>query len=589
MSFLPSRSGDKRRVGRFPVSTCFRRGRLFLAVLLIILLSSCIGIQKASAFSFSLVHLNDTHSHLEPAMINLTIDQVKTATQIGGFARIKTVLNEMRREDADLLLLHAGDAVQGTLYFALFNGTVEYDLLNLLDIDAMAFGNHEFDRGTGPIPGWITRSRFPWLSANIDFSGEPTIGSMVKPWLIKEIHGEKVAVIGVTTETTPQTTLNVGNTQFRDAVASTVRQIETLTALGINKIILLSHLGYWQDQALAAQVSGIDVIVGGHSHTLLGDAGKLKSIGLTPEGPYPTAIKSPDGKPVLIVQAWQWGHMIGRIRVRFTPDGDVAGYDAMPVIPIGDHFVRHNVPVQKESEPYRLIRRALENSGAARIVLEDPELKQRLAPYARQVAAYRLEVVCKAVDDLPRGLNSGPGPLAADSMIAAAPGAEVALLNYGGVRKDMLAGAISVGDVLEVLPFGNTLVMVDLTGEELKNAIEEGIEFLLQRYPAQTTPAMPYLGGAEFSVQLKAPMGRRVSALVIRDKDGLYQPVHPSRSYRTIVNTFVAGGGDGFASIKNSKGYRYDTGIIDSDAFRDSIEKTGAVRNPTRQRIKLLP
>jgi 5'-nucleotidase len=482
-------------------------GMILLGMILLALATACSG-GRPPALTLSIAHINDTHSHLEPAAILLTVHGVKTTARLGGFARIKTALDKMRSAHPELLLLHAGDAVQGTLYFSLFNGVVDYEFLNLLGIDAMTFGNHEFDRGAGPISEWIALSRFPWLSANIDFAGEPTIAPLVKPCLIREIKGEKVAVIGVTTEDTPRITMDAGKAVFNDAVASARRQVEALTAAGVNKIILLSHLGYQQDKELAALVSGIDVIVGGHSHSLLGDAGRLAAIGLTPEGPYPSEVQAPDGSRVLVLQAWQWGHAIGKVHARFTPDGEVAGYSAGITIPVGDRFVQNNAPVPPDSDAHRQILQALEASGAARITPEDPEMLERLAPYTRQIEAYRSVSVATAATDLVRGLNGGPGPLSADAMLAAVPGAHAALLNNGGIRKDLFAGKISVSDVLEVMPFGNTLVLVDLTGAEMKTALEEGIDYRLQKYPGQNPPGMPYVAGIRFSVRPAAPGGK---------------------------------------------------------------------------------
>ena len=384
-------------------------------------------------------------------------------------------------------------------------------------------------------------------------------------------------------------TRDAGRAVFNDAVASTRRQAEALTASGINKIILLSHLGYQRDKKLAAQVSGIDVIVGGHSHSLLGDSGRLAAIGLTPDGPYPSELKAPDGGRVLVLQAWQWGHALGKVHVRFTPDGEVAGYSAGMIIPVGDRFVQKNAPVTPDSDVYRRILQALEETGAARIIPEDRETLDRLAPYARKIEAYRSVVVATATNDLVRGLNGGPGPLSADAMLAAVPAARAALLNNGGIRRDLFTGTISVGDVLEVMPFDNTLVLVDLTGAELKTALEEGIDYRLQKYPLQDPPAMPYVAGIRLSVQPAAPRGKRVSTLAVKDEKDMYTPAQPNAVYRIVTNAFVAGGGDGFATVKNASGFRSDTGIIDSDAFREHLERLGSVSNPTEQRIKILP
>ena len=551
------------------------------------LLLACGG-SAPSTFELTLAHLNDTHSHLEPVPVDLTLGGVKTTVQMGGMARIKTTLDQMRAEDPALLLLHGGDAVQGTLYFTLFNGAVEYDFLNRLGVDALTFGNHEFDRGLQPIPGWIGQSRFPWLSANIDFSAEPSLAPLVSPFLVKQVNGERVAIIGVTTETTPQTTLDVGKAVFMDAVTSVRHQVAVLTATGINKIVLLSHLGYAQDLALAAQVAGVDIIVGGHSHTLLGEVPALATFGLTPEGGAPTVVLAPDGAKVLVTQAWQWGQLVGRLQVRFNPAGQALSWRSSPVLPVGDTFTRSGVMVLPGTAPYQELVQTLTQYGLAHIVAEDPGLSALLAPYTEQVAAFRSVAVATAAEALPRGLNSGPGPLAADSMLAAVPHAQVAILNQGGVRKDLAAGTISVGDVLEVMPFANTLVLVDLTGAELKTALEEGIDFLLTKYPQQVPPLMPYVGGVRFSVQPTAVKGLRVASLAVKDASGAYQPVLPAATYRVVVNAFVAGGGDGFAAIRNAQGFRSDTGIIDSDALRDHLKALGMVRNPTEPRITIL-
>ena len=524
---------------------------------------------------------------LEAVGLNLWIDGVKTTAQAGGFPRLKTAIDEMRERYPHLLLLHGGDAVQGTLYFTLFNGEVEFDFLNLLGIDAMTFGNHEFDRGCGPIPGWIARSEFPWVSANIDFTGEPGIAPLVEPYLIKWILGERVAIIGLTTETTPETTLDVGNAVFHDAVESARAQVAALAARGINKIIVLSHLGYPADLALAASVAGIDVIVGGHSHSLLGDESSLDVIGLTPVGPYPTQLQDPEGNRVLVLQAWQWGHILGRVNVRFSPAGEILSSEARIILPVGDTFVQNNMPVAPESQAYSAILAALAASGSARIYPENLQVAGLLAPYAEQVAQYRSVKVADALEPIVRGVNSGPGPLACDSMIPAVPNARAALINYGGVRRDLEQGEITVGDVLEVMPFGNTLVLVDLTGAELKTALEQGIDFLITHYGSDPV-YMPYIAFLRFTVDMQAASGSRVSNLAIKE-GGSYLQVLDATVYRIVTNAFVAGGGDGFTAIKNAAGFRSDTGVIDSDAFRMHLATLSNVANPTEERITVLP
>jgi len=174
-------------------------------------------------------------------------------------------------------------------------------------------------------------------------------------------------------------------------------------------------------------------------------------------------------------------------------------------------------------------------------------------------------------------------------MLTAFPGARVALLNSGAVRKDLKPGRVSVGDVMEVLPFANTLVLLDLTGTELKAALEEYVAFLLQRYPAHAVPPTPYVAGISFSVRTGAPAGQRICGLSVRDASGTYMPMEPRAVYRTVVNAFMAGGGDHFKTLKAARAFRVDTGVIDQEVFRNHLKGLGSFGNPTDRRITILP
>lgn len=560
------------------------QARFVATLLLLTLLLACSG----GRYSLTIAHLNDTHSHLEATPVTLRINDRETTALLGGFARLQTLADEMRATSPNLLLLHAGDAVQGTLYFTLFNGMPEFDSLNRLGVDAMTFGNHEFDRGPGAIPAFLQRAKFPLVSANIDFSAEPAIAPLVKTEIVREIGGERVGIIGLTTETTPQSTISVGKALFLDPRASAGERVRELERQGVNKIIVLSHLGYAEDQKLAAAVDGIDVIVGGHSHTLLGEETQLAPLGLTPAGAYPTRVVTPDGGTTLIVQAWQWGEMFGRLAVDFDSAGRVTDYRGAGIIPFAETFSRNGAVIPVDSSDYREIRQALEGTGLARIVAEEPATAATLVPYTAQLEKFRGETVAVAGGNLVRGVNSGPGPLIAESMLKAVPGGRLAILNYGGVRRDLLAGNIAVSDVLEVIPFANSLVLVDLSGAELQDALEEDLDFLLTKYGNQVPTPLPYVAGIGFSVNPSAPRGSRISMLAVKEADGSFRPINRTAIYRTVVNAFIANGGDGFTPIRNAKGFRTDTGIIDSDAFRDYLHALGTVHPVTEERIRII-
>jgi 5'-nucleotidase/UDP-sugar diphosphatase len=558
-----------------------------IVLLLMLLLQSC-GTVTKSSYHLTIAHLNDTHSHIEAEPVSLTINGHETVVHLGGFARLQTLLDEMRQQTPDILLLHAGDAVQGTLYFTLFNGQVEFDFLNRLKVDVMTFGNHEFDRGTAAIPSFLKMAKFPIVSSNIDFSEEPAIAALVRPYVVKQINGEQIGIIGLTTETTPQTTIDVGRAKFLDARTSAARQVDILQKQGIDKIIALSHLGYEEDLKLAAAVNGIDVVVGGHTHSLLGDQKQFSPLGLISEGRYPTEITTPEGGRTLILQSWQWGHMLGRIDLSFDQTGNISGYTTGAIIPVGDSFSRDEELIPPDSQAYQEIVQTIKSSGIARLVPENSATVAAQSPYAAKLEKFRTTSVAVAAEELIRGINSGPGPLVADSMLAAVPNAQVAILNYGSVRKDLLAGTISVADVLEVMPFANSLVLVDLTGAELKSALEGAIDFLLVKYGSLNKKALPYVSGINLNISKSAPKGSRIVSLSVKDHDGIYRPLDPTATYRTVVNIFVAGGGDGFSSFKSAKGFRSNTGIIDSDAFHDLLKALRTIRKPTEQRIKVL-
>ena len=557
-----------------------------LALLGLVFITAPTLCAAADGYTLSIAHINDSHSHLEATPLTLLIDGQKTTVQAGGFARLQTLVDEMRAANPDLLLLHAGDAVQGSLYFTLFKGRPEFEFLNRLGVAAMTLGNHEFDRGTAALASYLQWSKFPLISANIDFSGEPSMASQRVPTrIVKEIKGERIGIIGLTTESTPQTTLDVGQVKFLDARASAEREVAALTAQGVNKIVLLSHLGYAQDLKLAAAVSGIDIIVGGHSHSLLGDALSLASVGLVPEGPYPTEVLAPDGSRVLILQAWKWAQMLGRIDANFDAEGRIGGHSSYSVIPVSDHFVRNAVSVAPESSAYARIVQSFKPGGLLRVVKEDAASAAVLAPYTAQLAGFHQTLVSKTDHALLRGPNAGPGPLVADSMLAAVPKAQLAIVNNGGVRKDLPAGQISVGDVLELLPFANTLVLLDLSGAELKVALEGHIHFLIgKKHPLP----YPYVAGMRFTLAAHADRGQRVTALEVRDDAGVYQPVRKDVIYRCVVSNFVASGGDGFTSIRNARGLRVDTGIVDSDALMAYLKPMKTVHPPIEQRVRVL-
>ncbi|MHC1701945.1 MAG: bifunctional UDP-sugar hydrolase/5'-nucleotidase [Humidesulfovibrio sp.] len=553
-------------------------------------------------FTLTIAHVNDTHSNLEPADTGLILAGEKITAQLGGFARLKAALDEVRADEANVLALHAGDAVQGTLFFNVFQGRVDFDFLNLLGLDAMTLGNHEFDKGPALAGSLAGRARFPVLAANLDVSREPALAGRIRPHVVRLFGGERVGVIGVTTPTTPQITADVGQVVFHPAAPAVEAEVRELRGQDVDIIVVLSHLGYEQDLALARAVPGIDVIVGGHSHTLLGDPVRLGRLGLSPSGPYPTEVRGPDGGLTLVVQAWRWGAQLGVLTLSFDARGGILGHTARPMLLAGDVFRKGGAAVPKGSPEQAALAAALTASGAARVVAEDAALAKRLEPYARQLEPFRnARIGARAAVDLIRGTATDPGAIVADAYLAGTPGAQLALLMPGGLRQDLFQGELTQGMVMGLLPFGNTLVSLDVTGAEFKSALEDAAEFRLKTHPPDGTAGGTAAGvdwrnvrvfhaaGFTCAVDPGRPRGGRIGSLRVRKADGGFAEIDPAATYRLVTNSYLAGGGDGQDTLKNAEGSRVDSGYLEHDVLAEHLKALGVVEAPKERRVVVGP
>ncbi|MHB8771112.1 MAG: bifunctional metallophosphatase/5'-nucleotidase [Syntrophales bacterium] len=565
--------------------------RMFLVAVGIVVLAACGGGQDPQPLSLAIAHVNDTHSHLEPSdneWETFVIDGVNTSVKVGGVTRLKTALDELRSSRANVLFLHAGDAVQGTLYFNVFQGDADFDFLNELGVEAMTFGNHEFDKGAAFAGRFVAKAAFPILSANIDVSQEPALAGKVAPYLIKTYGSERVGIIGVTTQDTAVTSSPGDTVKFNDVTTSVADAVRALEAQGINKIVVLSHIGYDEDVKLAGAVAGIDVVVGGHSHTLLGDPAQFAALGITPseerlKGPYPTAVTSPGEGTALVVQGWRWTEALASLDVEFDAAGRIVSYGGRTQLLPQNVFKQNGVQLQPGSAAYLNVVAKINATAIARLYDEDPATADRLRPYAEKLAEYRSTVVATATENLTRGQNSGPGPLFSDAMIWKTK-AQIALEQRGGVKTDLAAGSITVGNVMGVLPYGGTVVFMDLTGQQLKDALEDGCDFQI----SQGWDWFPHVAGMTYAVvnSRAVPKGQRIRSLRVRSGDGSFAEMDMAATYRLATNDFLAKGGDGFTALKNIP--RTDTGLIDADVFADYLRFLSQVSDPKDQRVIVL-
>ncbi|GIN64100.1 hypothetical protein J27TS8_40930 [Robertmurraya siralis] len=505
------------------------------------------------AFKLSIMHTNDTHAHLEMA------------------AKRSTAIKEVRATKPDALLLDAGDVFSGTLFFNKFEGQADLEVMNYMKYDAMTFGNHEFDLGSSSeghkaLSEFVKNADFPFVSANVDFSKDSLFSTTYKggtiadidadvdgkifDGVIKEVNGEKVGIFGLTTEETV-TISSPGAVEFTNYIEEARKMVDAFEEKGINKIIAVTHLGFDDnvefdnDLELATKVDGIDVIVGGHTHTTL---------------TAPVLIKA--GKePTVIVQANEYSKYLGLLDVSFDENGVVSHY---------------------KGELIDLASKA-----------DDPAVLQILKPYSDEIEALQKESIgVNAVVDLDgeranvRTKETNLGNLITDGMLATAKTINnetvAAFTNGGGIRASIPAGDITLGDVLTTMPFGNTLGIMNLTGAEIKEALEHSVKMA----PEQNG-AFLQVSGLKFTYDSRKPVGQKVMTIEISDGNGNYVPINESSSYFVATNTFTAKGGDDFDVFKRvyEDGRVSEPGYVDYDMFVDYLKALPEVRPAVEGRI----
>lgn len=585
--------------------------------------------RSAPALSITLLHINDHHSHLDPETLPLQLETApgtreRILVSMGGFARMATAMKELAATAPNPIKIHAGDAVTGDLYYNLTQGKADADLMNVVCFDTFTLGNHEFDNGDAGLKVFLDYLRQDIcktlvLSANTHFGPDSALNparapGMVQPYAILERSGcvaerprlgaarqQKIGLIGITVaDKTKNSSRPDADTTFGDETATAQAEIDRLAAMGIDHIILQTHQGYKADEAMARKLRGVDVIVGGDSHTLLGPA-SMKQYGLTPRGPYPTMATSADGKPVCIVQASQYAYVLGELRVDFDSQGNVLKCSGNPHVLIGNTYARADASrgalTPKEIESIRAD--IARSHDLLRPTLEDPKALAVLAPYKARKEAFGSSVVATAANVLCLRRVPGAGKnryhstlgdqcnrdphvqkhggdiqqLVAEAFLRQGQkyfNADLSIQNGGGVRTDIQKGPVTVEDIYTVLPFKNTLVQLKATGAEIKAALEDALDAALG--PTGSTGAYPYSAGLRWTVKANQPKGSRLANLEIRGKDGQYRPFDLHKTWNVATISFLADGHDHYTAFKAITGSRrVDVGLDYAQTLLDYL------------------
>ncbi|MBF0515515.1 MAG: 5'-nucleotidase C-terminal domain-containing protein [Nitrospirae bacterium] len=572
------------------MNTTSKRLMLIAAVLFGLLMYG-VSDSADEIYNLSIAHLNDTHGHLEPSAVSLTDNGHSFTVLAGGFPWIAGALSGIRESHPNLLFLHAGDVFTGTVFFSKYHGLADVDFLNAMHLDAMTTGNHEFDKGPSVLAEFIRKASFPVVSANLDIATDSPLNGLIKPYTIIEKNGRKIGIVGLTTTETPSISKPGKTVKFGDIAQSAQKAVSALTSQGVNIIILLSHVGYDVDLALARAVSGIDVIVGGHSHTLLGDD-SLRQTGLHPIGPYPTEVRAADNSTVLVVTSWEFGKVLGLLDVDFDDNGRIVSYRGEPMIILPD--TPANKPPEAAQFYESVMNGHIASTPAFQIVKADMQAQLKLDNYTAPIKGFMSETVAYALEALTRANNQGPGPIITDSMLAktAASGAVAAFMNAGGVRIDLPKGAISIADAYSLMPFNNTIYVLKLKGCQIKDAIESTIEFQLSK---MKNPPVIYVSGLRLTLDMSRPKGQRVTGMEVKTAK-TYVPVKPDSFYKIALSEYIAKGGDKFmpaqgtvaVSPLQAASSSIDTGFVDSEVFIDYIKTLKNLKNPVDKRIRII-
>jgi 5'-nucleotidase len=560
-----------------------------------------------SPVTITILHVGDTHSYVIPHDVMLKIKDRNTLVTLGGWSLMKAAVEDVRNREKNVLLLHSGDVTEGTIWSTRFSGLPDFEAMNELNFDAAVPGNHEFSKGPQGAANMVNIVKFPVLAANLDVSAEPSLAGKVKPYTIVEYDGEKIGIIGLITPTT-EFTANPGKTIKFLPVEETARKyIGELYAQSINKIIILSHLGYGADVSLAKSVPGIDVIVGGHTHTLMGGP-EFEQLGLKPEAPYPVELTGPTGDRVLIVHAWENNQMLGQITVDFDASGKISSFKGQPFMPSTSGFKLEDSQGWNHlcscQPAFGEIMDVMTNNPGIRIYWTDSEMDTVLQPYISQVASDLNAVVGIADNDLIRGPNKGPGPVVADAFLWAASKTnhetQIALIDSYNVRSDIFKGIILANDLYMVLPLQQNLVTAKLRGSIIKMFMETGIDAHIK---VGDPPPCFDAAGLKMTVDMSRQSGDRITKLQVRKADGSYADMDMYSEYTVVTTDYMADKGlasmtaklglsRGPASflrywVRNATEYK-DLGVKDVDALTDYCKVQKNIKDTGEERVTTL-
>ncbi|HJR08064.1 MAG TPA: bifunctional UDP-sugar hydrolase/5'-nucleotidase [Pyrinomonadaceae bacterium] len=476
------------------------------------------------------------------ATVRVTLLQVNDVYQIspvdrgkrGGLARIATLRKQILQESPHTLYLLAGDTLSPSVASNIFKGSQMIAAWNATGLDYAALGNHEFDFGDAVLRERMRESKFTWLGSNVfDRKTGKLFGDM-PPFVVREFGGVKVGLFGLLTVDTKQTSSPGADVEFRDPCRTARDMTHQLRKRGARTIVAITHLTLENDKRLARCAPDIDVIIGGHEHTVLQSLSER-----TP-----------------IFKMGSDARNLGRIDLNiYSRNGELESVD-WEIIPVTD---------------------ALADDAQAAAVIG--EYEKRLSAELDQPVG-RTTVELDARQETNRARETNLGSFIADAYRKYA-NADVAILNGGSIRSNTTygPGAITKRDVLSILPFENPVVKIEVTGATLRAALEHGVSRVREEKEAGL---FPQVSGLRFTYDGRLAAGARVTSVTVGSA-----PLDPAKTYTLALNTYVLGGGDGYTMFTGARLLlKPEEAQVEPAMLMNTISNAGEISPQTDGRIQ---
>ncbi|TKB56650.1 bifunctional metallophosphatase/5'-nucleotidase [Ferrimonas aestuarii] len=556
---------------------------------------------KPSPVRLTLAHINDTHSRFDASPLGLQLPSgERYYAQCGGYPRLASAIHYARKQakaqQRHFMLLHAGDCFQGSLYFSHYKGRVNAVLSNQLDVEAMALGNHEFDLGNGPLAEFLGRIQFPLLSANIDLSHE----SQDKPlkmaghknlkgylpkqqhgqYIVKSVQGDRVALFGLSLDNMHSLACADADTQFHDCLTVAKATIRAIQEEGINKILILSHLGYERDLELAEKLENVAAIIGGHTHVWQGDFDNLGLGGVIDgQDRYGVTING-----TVVVQAGCNAQGLGQLHLDLDQHGKVIGVDGGLKLLLGAPYSTSPQGELVAPELHQRIDQYLKRQPNVGLFTDDPKIESLLAEHYRpQIEHYDHHQVIEAKRELRHVRlpdehgGSEVAPLLAEAMVWQAEqlGLKVdfGMHNAGGTRASIPQGMVSAGWIAGTLaPFAIGVVHYQVKGRDLRDTLESAINNATNNGMIGTgSGSYPYCTRLKFHYQADKPFGERIEALTYLSHDdngeSVWRPIEPDQIYCGVSTGYTAAGKEGYIPLTRSGKLPKELGLTVAEAL----------------------